>query len=336
MAGGLILITGISGFLGYATALDALESGYRVRGVVRKEAQIDTIMGALPTAFHSKVELVTIPDLATKGAFDGVVEGLNGIIHIASPVGVASQDFEKDYFRPSVDITISLLSAAAASSTIERVVITSSVSAYIPPLEFASGKLSKEVIHSDDDFIHYKGKEQFHAAHHLFAYAASKSLALDAAENFVKAHSPPFDVVALLPTFVFGPSKLVQSADELVRGSNAILLGHLLGKPTGPLLTMSVHIDDVAKSHVKALKPSVPAGKYLLNCEETDWSVPCTVVKEQFPEQFGSVFPEDVETKTIKLHVDGSKAEKAFGVRFKSFEEQVKETVEYFLSLLSK
>ncbi|KUI65226.1 hypothetical protein VM1G_00033 [Cytospora mali] len=334
MADGLIVITGISGFLGFATALDALEAGYHVRGVIRKEAQIDTIKGALPAAFHSKLELVTVPDLSAKGAFDEVVKGATGVIHIASPIGVASQDFEKDYFRPSVDITLSLLSAAAASSTVKRVVITSSVSAYVPVAEFASGKLSKEVIHSDDDFVHYTGKEQF--PHHLFAYAASKSLALDAADNFVKTQSPAFDVVVLVPSFVFGPGKLDQSAEEFVRGSNALLMGNLLGKPTGPLLPISVHIDDVAKAHVEALKPSVPAGKYLLDSEETDWSVPREVVKKYFPEQVGKLFPEEVETKIIKLHLDGSKAEKTFGFRFKGFEEQVKDTVEYYLGLVSK
>lgn len=195
-------------------------------------------------------------------------------------------------------------------------------------------RLSADLNIGDDDFVHYTGKEQF--PHHLFAYAASKSLALDAVDNFVKTQSPPFDVVVLVPSFVFGAGKLDQYADEFVRGSNAILLGHLLGKPTGPLLTISVHIDDVAKSHVAALKPNVPAGKYLLDSEETDWSVARAVVKEHFPDQVGKLFPEEVETKTIKLHLDGSKAEKAFGFRFKSFEEQVKDTVGHYLGLLAK
>lgn len=169
----------------------------------------------------------------------------------------------------------------------------------------------------------------------MFAYAASKSLSLDAVDSFVKTQSPPFDVVVLVPSFVFGPGNLDQSADEFARGSNALLLGHLLGKPVGPLPTISVHIDDVAKSHVEALKLSVPAGKYLLDSEETDWSVARAVVKKHFPEQVGKLFPEEAETQTIKLHLDGSKAEKAFGLRFKSFEEQVKDTVGYYLGLLS-
>lgn len=169
----------------------------------------------------------------------------------------------------------------------------------------------------------------------MFAYAASKSLALDATDNFVKTEAPPFDVVIVVPSFVFGPGKLKESAEEFARGSNAILLGHLLGKPTGPLLTISVHIDDVSRAHVAALKPSVAPGKYLLNSEKTDWAIPREVVKRDFPESLGKVFPEEVPTQTIPLHLEGSKAEKAFGFRFKNFETQVKDTVKYYLGLIS-
>lgn len=144
-------------------------------------------------------------------------------------------------------------------------------------------------------------------------------------------------MLILMPSFVFGAGKLDRSADDFDRGSNAILLGHLLGKPTGPLLTISVHIGDIAGSHVAALEPSVPAGRYPLESEERDWSVARGVVKENVPDQIGKLFPEDIETKAIRLHLDGSKAEKTFGLRFKGFEEQVRGTMEcYYLGLLLK
>lgn len=54
-----------------------------------KECQINIIKGALPIAFRSKVETVTAPDLAAKGAFDEVIRVPTGIIHVASPTRVA-------------------------------------------------------------------------------------------------------------------------------------------------------------------------------------------------------------------------------------------------------
>lgn len=97
-----------------------------------------------------------------------------------------------------------------------------------------------------------------------------------------------------------------------------------------------MHIDDVAKAHVEALKPTVPAGRYILNSADTDWSGAREVLQKHFPASIGKIFPEHVDVETVKANLDGSKAESAFGFRFKSFAEQVKDTVECYLSLISK
>lgn len=57
--------------------------------LIRKEAQSEKIQSALPDGLRSKVELVTAPELAEKGAFDEIAKGATYIIHIASPMGVA-------------------------------------------------------------------------------------------------------------------------------------------------------------------------------------------------------------------------------------------------------
>lgn len=139
----------------------------------------------------------------------------------------------------------------------------------------------------------------------------------------------------MLP-FVFGAGKLDRCADAFDRFTNAILLGHLLGKPTGPLLAISVHIDDVAKSHVAALEPSVPAGKYLLDSEEIIWSVARTVVKEHSLDQIGNLFPTKVETKIIKLHLDGYKAETLWSPLQRLRRAGQGKTMECYLGLLPK
>lgn len=261
-----------------------------------------------------------------------------------------STNYKDDYFKPAINMTTNVLSSAAKFPDIRRLVVTSSLSPYIQVAEFATGKLSKEFYRSrycdawisshanavlgDDETFHYDMDMPF--AHQLFAYAASKSMALDAAENYIKTQSPGYDVVFLMPSFVFGPSKIAQDPEEFNKGSNTILMNHLLGKSSEPLLTVSVHIDDVAKIHVESLKPSVPAGRYLLDRSGTDWSVALPVVKKNFPETIGKVFPEEVAVQTIPIKLDSTKAEKAFGIEFKSFEEQVKDTAAYYTSILPK
>jgi nucleoside-diphosphate-sugar epimerase len=89
-------------------------------------------------------------------------------------------------------------------------------------------------------------------------------MALHAAENFMKTQNPGFDLVLPMPSYVFGPNQLSRTPEEFAYGSNSILLGHLLGKPGIPLITASVHIDDITKTHVLSLNSGIPAGRYLL------------------------------------------------------------------------
>jgi nucleoside-diphosphate-sugar epimerase len=175
--------------------------------------------------------------------------------------------------------------------------------------------------------------------HQVIAYAASKSMALDAAEDFVKKHHLGFSVVYLMPSFVFGPNKLSQTAADFTTGTNEMLFNLLVGKFTAPVLTVSVHIDDVANLHVQSLNSSIPAGRYILDsngANRTDWSIALPLLKKYFPESIGTVFPENTELKTSDVTFDGTKAEKAFSVTFKGLEEQINDFVEYYLKLISR
>ncbi|KAI1119942.1 hypothetical protein F5Y10DRAFT_273565 [Nemania abortiva] len=333
----LVLITGVSSFVGFAVTLSTLKAGYRVRAVVRRESQIEKLKQALPSQFLAQVEFSVIPNLGAAGAFESKLESVDHIIHVASPVNIQTDNFKRDYLEPSRDIILSLLTTAAKFPSVKRIVITASFSAYVPISEFAAGKFSRDVFTSDDEICHYSVDDEFQLG--LFAYAASKSIAIDTAEGFLKSNSPSFETVFLVPSFVFGPNKLSKTADELNKGSNAILLNHILGKSKDPLLTLSVHIDDVAQAHVLALQKSVLAGRYLLDSEgiaSTNWLDALPFVKKYYPEAISSVFSEDAKPFSIRIVLDNEKAKRAFGIEFKSFEEQVKDTAGFYLSLLPK
>ncbi|TGJ83989.1 hypothetical protein E0Z10_g4776 [Xylaria hypoxylon] len=337
MAGELVLITGISSFVGFAVTLSTLESGYRVRAVVRREPQIEELKKALPSQFRAQVEFVVIPNLGAAGAFENKLESVDHILHVAAPANLQNANFKRDYLEPARDITLSLLSTAVKYPSIKRLVVTSSLSAYVAVSEVLSGKVSRDVYRSDDEIYHYSVDDEI--AFDLLAYAAGKSIALDTAEGFLKANSPSFETVFLVPSFTFGPNKLSKTVDDFNQGSNAILLGHILGKSKDPLLTLSVHIDDVAKAHVLALQQSVPPGRYILDSEgpaATNWSDALPFVKKYYPDAVPSVFAEDAEPVSVKMVLDNSKAGKALGIEFKSFEEQVKDTAGFYLSLVPK
>jgi uncharacterized protein YbjT (DUF2867 family) len=82
-------ITGVSGFIGFKTLILALEAGYYVRAVVRKSSQIPKLSSHARIKPHLKnVEFVVIPELAQTEAFDSALEGVSGILHLASPLAL--------------------------------------------------------------------------------------------------------------------------------------------------------------------------------------------------------------------------------------------------------
>jgi nucleoside-diphosphate-sugar epimerase len=79
----------VSGYIGFKTMILALEAGYDVRAVIRNEAQ----GGLLTThprvnAYKDRLEIAIVPNMAQEGAFDDHLEGVNAILHLASPLAI--------------------------------------------------------------------------------------------------------------------------------------------------------------------------------------------------------------------------------------------------------
>ena len=80
-------ITGITGHVGFRVLATALETGYRVRGVVRRFEQIDLVKNAPSVQTYLKrLEFVVVQDLSKEGAYDEALKGVTHIIHVAAPI----------------------------------------------------------------------------------------------------------------------------------------------------------------------------------------------------------------------------------------------------------
>lgn len=131
MSSPITFITGATGFIGSHVVKNALAAGTRVRLSVRKEEQIQTLK-QLFSAEPNQLEFVVIPDISNSEAFEGKLDGVEHVLHLASPMPGKGVDFQSDYLKPAVEGTVSILQAAKASRSVKRVVITSSVLAVIP------------------------------------------------------------------------------------------------------------------------------------------------------------------------------------------------------------
>lgn len=265
MSKGLIFVTGASGFIGCATALEALKAGYRLRLSVRNETQIPKIKSAL-SSYSDNVEFIVVQDITKSDAFAGHLVGVDYVLHIASPLLKGTT--KEEYFPGAINGTTAILSEAAKVASIKRVVITSSIASLVP----LGGAPSNDPIseHNDNwnttisaDLPIFESSQN---PHPMVLYQASKILALQAAESFVSTSSPGFDIVTIHPSLVRGPD-LLQSSPAEVGGSNGVLFGAVMTGEVVPdpsALTL-VHVKDVAEAHIKALNPSVLAGRYLVS-----------------------------------------------------------------------
>lgn len=100
-----ILLTGGSGFIA-AHILDILlEHGHTVFTTVRTQEKAENIQKAHPNVPEDKLSFRIVPDIAIPGAFDEAVrsiEGLEAVIHTASPFHFNVTNTRKDLLDPAI------------------------------------------------------------------------------------------------------------------------------------------------------------------------------------------------------------------------------------------
>jgi nucleoside-diphosphate-sugar epimerase len=347
MSKSLVLITGATGHLGFRTLLDLLQDGYKVRAAVRSEAKKQVILSnpaykALQAPSES-LSFVIVPDLQSEGAYDEAVQGVDYVIHHASPITTGgtftTEEYHNFFIKPAVHGTIGMLESAAKSPNVKRIVVTSSIVAVIPFGDFINGLKEGRVVKAEDRAPNDEGPY----ALEFQAYSASKIAALNAAEEWMTEEKPTFDLIHIHPSFIEGRNELALTAEATIEGTNQVVLNPVLGKTAPyPAPATTVHNDDVARLHVDALKPEIPAGSYLATSNNpagtlngSSWEKINEIVARKFPDAVKKgLVPNDGHQASTPIRADASKTEKVFGIKFKDFESQVESVVGHYLELL--
>ena len=170
-------------------------------------------------------------------------------IHTASPYALDVADPQADLVEPAVRGTISVLESCRASQSMRRVVLTSSVAAIT---DRADGHLNTE---SDWNTRSSLTRNP---------YYYSKTLAEQAAWQFMDAGKPRFDLVVINPFFVIGPSLV-----PTINTSHTSLIGLTNGQiPAVMALDWPlVDVRDVARAHILAMENPAAAGRYIVAAE---------------------------------------------------------------------
>jgi dihydroflavonol-4-reductase len=334
-----VLLTGASGYIGKHVALQLLNQGYEVRASVRNLKKSDEVRDAVtPHVIDSsnldkRLTFIEL-DLEKDAGWADALKGIDVLMHTASPFPLISPKDENDLIRPAVDGTLRALRAAKESG-VKRVILTSSVAAIYGGDLPAGASAYDETMWTDVE--HPVGRT---------AYTKSKTLAEQAAWNFIKNEAPETALTTINPVLVLGAP-----LDKNFGSSISLVERILLGKdPMLPDLRFSiVDVRDVAKMHVDSIKNDSSKGERILATAGTKSFVDIAkLLKAAYPKSkvksakaptflvyllsfFDSTIKGILPQLGKPMNVSGAKATRVLGINFIPADVTIRESADYLI-----
>ncbi|NIX78233.1 hopanoid-associated sugar epimerase [Microvirga terricola] len=228
----VVVVTGAGGFVGSAVSRHLAGEGYRVRAIVRASAPHRNLIG---------VDCEKIAgDLRDATAVARAMKGAQAVFHVAADYRLWARDPD-EIRRNNITMTENVMRAALAEG-VERVIYTSSVATITPP---SSARPSDEA-------------SRLNESEAVGAYKRSKIAAERLVERMVHDDK--------LPAVIVNPSTPIGPRDIRPTPTGRIVVEAASGRmpafvDTGLNL---VHVDDVARGHLVALKRGNIGERYIL------------------------------------------------------------------------
>lgn len=248
-----VLVTGATGFIAKHCIAELLRQGYRVRGTARDPAKsADGVRRAVGRAGVDAggIEIVAA-DLFKDAGWEAAAQGCRYMLHVASPFPITQPKSREELIQPAREGALRALKAATRAGA-ERVVLTSSTVAVM-----YTGSRPKRHVYTEADWTDTNRAD-------ITPYIASKTVAEQAAWDFVKSTPDAPQLAVVNPGFVQGPA-----LDPDLSTSLEVL--HLMGKgayPAAPRVEFPVvDVRDVAELHVKAMTNPRAVGERFIAAE---------------------------------------------------------------------
>ncbi|CAL0315608.1 unnamed protein product [Lupinus luteus] len=308
----VVCVTGGSGCIGSWLVQLLLDRGYTVHATVKDlndEAETNHLQALDGAA--TRLRLFQL-DLLRYVTVSAAINGCIGVFHLASPCIVDQvHDPQKELLDPAINGTMNVLKAAKEAG-VQRVVITSSISAITPSPSWPSDVVKREDCWTDIEYSKQKG----------LWYPLSKTLAEKSAWDFAKEND--LDVVVVNPGTVMGPvitPRLNASMLMLVRllqGCDETYEDFFMG---------SVHFKDVALAHILVYENKAATGRHLCVEAISHYGDFVAKVAELYPEYNVPKIPRDTQPGLLRAK-DGAKKLMDMGLQFIPMDQIIKDAVE--------
>ncbi|KAF7165774.1 hypothetical protein CNMCM5623_009853 [Aspergillus felis] len=333
-----VLLTGGNGFLGSHILGLLLERGYSVVTTVRSHEKAEQIRERQDLhASTTQLRVIVVPDFTSAGAFDECFKSdapFDVVIHTASPFRYSITDIQRELLDPAIGGTIALLEAVRKSApSVKKVIVTSSFASIINSYK---GNSWVDHIYSEEDWNPITLSDAH--LNPLNGYRASKAFAERACWEFLEREEPPFSLVTLCPTLMFGPVvHPLRNLDEL-NTSNQRIRNFMVGEykaeipDTGTSFFLWIDVRDAALAHIRAMEaPGVVNKRFLLTAGYFSNKEICEVIRESFSE-YRPQLPEQNASGGGYPHggvygFDNSQATEKLGLTYRTLSTSITETV---------
>jgi len=201
--GSWVLITGANGFVASHVVREFLQRGYKVRGTVRDLKKSSWLVQDVFKSYadNGDFELVFVPDLAARDAFDDAVKGMSAIVHVAT-ITTFSPD-PNEVVPQTVAGATSILHAALREPLVKAFVYTGSISAATMCVPGNSTHVERDTWNEEALKLAW-APPPYEPTRGIFVYNASKTEAEMAVWKFVAENKPQFSVNCIDPAVILG------------------------------------------------------------------------------------------------------------------------------------
>lgn len=271
-----VMITGATGYVAGQLVKKLLKEGLTVHAPVRDPSNPEKLKYLNELAANSAGTIKYFKaDLLEEGSYSQAMAGCELVFHTASPFKIDVKDPQKELVDPAKLGTRNVLEQANTTTSVKRVVVTSSCAAIYGDnidIEKTPNKVFTEEIWNTSSSLQHN------------PYSYSKTVAEQEAWKIADAQSR-WDLVVINPTLVIGPGINPHATSE---SFNLIKqLGDGTMKAGAPRWGFGiVDVRDLAEAHYRAGFTAEAKGRHIINGHNTDMFAMSQTLIEKYGEDY--------------------------------------------------